>query len=36
MSVNVREAALNSIIRCEKDGRYSNIELDAAIKKYNL
>ncbi len=36
MSVNVREAALNSIIRCEKDGRYSNIELDAAIKKYSL
>ncbi|MHB1153284.1 MAG: 16S rRNA (cytosine(967)-C(5))-methyltransferase RsmB [Eubacteriales bacterium] len=36
MSVNVREAALNSLIRCEKDGRYSNIELDASIKKYNL
>lgn len=36
MSINVREAALNSIIRCEKDGRYSNIELDTSIKKYNL
>lgn len=36
MSVNVREAALNSLLRCEKDGRYSNIELDGAIKKYAL
>lgn len=36
MSVNVREAALNSIIRCEKDRSYSNLEIDAAIKKYNL
>ncbi|MDD4773408.1 MAG: transcription antitermination factor NusB, partial [Eubacteriales bacterium] len=34
--MNVREAALNSLIRCEKDGRYSNLELDSAIKKYNL
>lgn len=36
MSVNVREAALNSIIRCEKEGRYVNLELDSAIKKYGL
>lgn len=36
MSVNIREAALNSIIRCEKDGSYSNIEIDSAIKKYGL
>jgi 16S rRNA (cytosine967-C5)-methyltransferase len=36
VSVNVREAALNSLIRCEKDGRYSNLELDSAIIKYNL
>lgn len=36
MSVNVREAALNSLLRCEQDGRYSNIELDSAIKKYHL
>jgi 16S rRNA (cytosine967-C5)-methyltransferase len=36
MSINIREAALNSIIRCEKDRCYSNIELDTAIKKYNL
>jgi len=36
MSVNVREAALNSLLRCEKDGKYSNLELDSAIKKYNL
>lgn len=36
MSINVREAALNSLLRCEKEGRYTNIELDASIKKYNL
>lgn len=36
MSANVREAALNSLIRCEQDGRYSNIELDSAIRKYHL
>ncbi len=36
MSVNVREAALNSIIRCEKESRYSNLEIDSAIERYRL
>ncbi len=33
---NVREAALNTIIKCSGGDKYSNIELDNAIKKYNL
>lgn len=36
MSVNVREAALMSLERIEKSGRYSNLELDSAIKKLAL
>lgn len=36
MGVNVREAALNSIIRCEKESRYSNLEIDSAIERYKL
>lgn len=36
MSINIREVAINTLIKCEKDGRYSNIELDTSIKKYNL
>lgn len=32
----VREAALQSLIRCEKSGKYSNLEVDAAIKKYGF
>lgn len=34
--MNVREAAYLSLIRIEKAGKYTNIETDAAIKKYSL
>ena len=34
--ISARRAAVLSLARIEKDGRYSNIELDTAIKKYGL
>lgn len=34
--VSARQAAVISLVKIEKDGRYSNIELDTAIKKYSL
>ena len=34
--ISARRAAVLSLVRIEKDGRYSNIELDSAIKKYAL
>lgn len=34
--ISARRAAVISLLRIEKDGRYSNIELDSAIKKYSL
>ncbi len=34
--MQARKAAFNSLLRCEKAGRYTNIELDSAIKKYGL
>ncbi len=32
--MNVREAAYLSLLRCSKDGKFSNLEVDSAIKKY--
>ena len=34
--MQARKAAFNSLLRCEKAGRYTNIELDSAIKKYGF
>ncbi len=34
--MTAREAAYLSLIRCERAGKYTNIEADAAIKKYSL
>ena len=34
--MTARKAAFTSLMRCEKAGRYTNIELDSAIKKYSL
>ena len=34
--MQVREAALLSLERCEKSGKYSNLEVDSAIKKYGF
>ena len=34
--MTAREAAYLSLLRCEKAGKYTNIEADAAIKKYSL
>ncbi len=34
--MNVREAAFLSLERCEKTDKFSNIELDSAIKKHGL
>ena len=34
--MQARKATFNSLLRCEKAGRYTNIELDSAIKKYGL
>ena len=35
-TVSAREAALGSLLRCESQKRYSNLELDSAIKKYGF
>ena len=34
--MNARKAAFTSLLRCEKAGKYTNLELDSAIKKYSL
>lgn len=34
--ISARRAAVISLLKIEKDGRYSNIELDSSIKKYAL
>ena len=34
--MNAREAAYNALLRHENNASYSNIELDATIKKYGL
>lgn len=35
-SVSAREAAYLSLIRCERDASYTNLEIDSKIKKYKL
>lgn len=35
-SVSARQAAVISVTRMEKEGRYSNLELDSTLKKYGL
>ena len=34
--ISAREAAYRSLIRCEQSGSYTNLEIDAKIKKYGL
>ena len=34
--MDVREAAFLSLTRCESGGKYSNLEVDSAIKKYGF
>ncbi len=34
--MTARNAAFLSLVRCEKAGKYTNLELDAAIRKYGL
>ncbi|MCI8590451.1 MAG: 16S rRNA (cytosine(967)-C(5))-methyltransferase RsmB [Clostridiales bacterium] len=34
--MNARKAAYLSLMRCEKAGKYANLEIDAAIQKYEL
>lgn len=34
--MDVRQAAFMSLMRCEKENKFSNIELDSAIKKYGF
>ena len=34
--VSAREAAYRSLVRCENDGSYTNLEIDSKIKKYRL
>jgi 16S rRNA (cytosine967-C5)-methyltransferase len=34
--MDVREAAYLSLLRCESGGKYSNLEVDSAIKKYGF
>ena len=34
--ISAREAAYRSLIRCEKSGSYTNLEIDSKIKKYAL
>ncbi len=34
--MDAREAAYLSLVRCENSGKYSNLEVDAAIKKHGL
>lgn len=34
--MNVREAALNSLIKCVSSDKFSNLELDSAIKKHDF
>ncbi len=36
MAMNVREAAFLSLVRCETGGKYANLEVDAAIRKYGF
>lgn len=36
VSLSAREAALLTLIRCERDGSYSNIESNTQIKKHSL
>ncbi len=36
MNTTARQIALLSLCRCESDGKYSNLENDAAIKKFGL
>lgn len=34
--MDARTAAFTSLMRCEKENRFSNLEVDSAIKKYSL
>ena len=34
--MNARKAAYLSLMRCEKAGKYANLEIDTAIQKYEL
>lgn len=34
--ISAREAAYRSLIRCYKDNKFANLEIDSAIKKYSL
>lgn len=34
--ISAREAAFSSLMLCERDKKYSNLEIDAAIKKFSL
>ena len=34
--ISAREAAYRSLIRCNKDNKFANLEIDSAIKKYGL
>lgn len=36
MNTTARQIALLSLCRCESDGKYSNLEIDSAIKKFSL
>ena len=36
MNTTARQIALLSLCRCESDGKYSNLEIDSAIKKFKL
>ncbi len=36
MNTTARQIALLSLCRCESDGKYSNLEIDSAIKKFRL
>ena len=34
--MDVRDAAYLSLVRCEKEGKYSNLEVDSSIKRYGF
>ncbi|MBE6573564.1 MAG: 16S rRNA (cytosine(967)-C(5))-methyltransferase RsmB [Ruminococcaceae bacterium] len=34
--IGAREAAYRSLVRCAKDNKFANLEIDSAIKKFNL
>lgn len=36
MKVSARAAAYRSLMLCERDGKYSNLEIDSAIKRFSL